>query len=51
MGVVNYFWIDGKLISETRNGVESDYIPDTLGNTIKLVNMSGAAQVYVLALW
>ncbi len=42
MGVVNYFWIDG---------VESDYIPDTLGNTIKLVNMSGAAQVYVLALW
>jgi RHS repeat-associated protein len=42
MGVVNYFCIDGELISETRNGVESDYIPDTLGNTLKLVNMSGA---------
>jgi RHS repeat-associated protein len=42
MGVVNYFCIEGELISETRNGVESDYIPDTLGNTIKLVNMSGA---------
>jgi RHS repeat-associated protein len=42
MGVVNYFCIEGELISETRNGVESDYIPDTLGNTLKLVNMSGA---------
>ena len=40
MGVVNYLTIDGEIVSETRNGVKSDYIPDPLGSTSKLVNTS-----------
>ncbi len=40
MGVVSYLNIDGEIVSETRNGVVSDYIPDPLGSTAKLVNDS-----------
>src|SRR5580658_7602828 len=42
MPVVNYLTIDGEIVSETRNGVKSDYIPDPLGSTSKLVNTSQA---------
>ncbi len=31
----------GRLVSETRSGVESDYLSDTLGSTIGLVNSTG----------
>jgi len=29
-------------VSETRNGVESDYVNDTLGSTIGLLNLAGS---------
>jgi len=32
----------GMVVSETRNGVESDYISDTLGSTIGLMDSAGA---------
>jgi hypothetical protein len=38
MGVVSYLTIDGESVSETRSGVESDYVPDSLGSTIGLLN-------------
>ncbi len=34
MPVVSYLTIDGEVISETRNGVERDYLPDPLGSTV-----------------
>ncbi len=37
---VRYLTIDGEIISETRNGVRSDYIPDPLGSTAALINSS-----------
>lgn len=37
MGVTSYLVIDGEIISETRNGVEADYIPDPLGSTVALI--------------
>jgi len=42
MGVmsVSYLTVDGEILSETRNGVESDYIPDPLGSTAALTNSS-----------
>src|SRR5580658_444139 len=40
MSVVNYLTLDGEIVSETRNGVKTDYIPDPLGSTSKLVNTS-----------
>jgi RHS repeat-associated protein len=39
---VTYTTLDGEIISETRNGVESDYLPDPLGNTVALTNSSQA---------
>jgi RHS repeat-associated protein len=40
MGTVSYLTIGGEIISETRSGVESDYVPDSLGSTIALLNSS-----------
>lgn len=40
MGVTSYLTLDGEILSETRNGVESDYIPDPLGSTSALTNSS-----------
>jgi hypothetical protein len=37
MSVVYTVW-EGRVVSENRGGVESDYIPDPLGNTIALVS-------------
>ena len=37
---VRYLTIDGEIVSETRNGVRSDYIPDPLGSTAALINPS-----------
>ena len=31
---VKYLVIDGEIISENRAGVEHDYVPDSLGNTV-----------------
>jgi hypothetical protein len=40
MGVmsVSYTTINGEIVSENRNGVPSDYIPDALGSTIALLS-------------
>ena len=38
MPVVSYLTIDGEVISETRNGVERDYLPDPLGSTVALLD-------------
>jgi len=38
MGVVNYLTIEGEIVSETRGGVERDYVPDALGSTIALLD-------------
>ena len=38
MPVVSYLTIDGEVISETRNGVERDYLPDPLGSTAALLD-------------
>jgi RHS repeat-associated protein len=35
---VTYTNFNGRIVSETRNGVHSDYLPDTNGNTIGLMN-------------
>ena len=40
MGVTSYLTIDGEILSETRSGIESDYIPDPLGSTAALINSS-----------
>src|SRR5471030_936620 len=33
-----YLTVGGEILSETRSGVRSDYIPDTLGSTTALVS-------------
>jgi RHS repeat-associated protein len=38
MGVVNYSYGNGQLVSETRSGVHSAYCFDALGNTTKLID-------------
>jgi len=38
MPVTSYLTIDGEILSETRSGVEADYIPDPLGSTIALTD-------------
>jgi hypothetical protein len=38
MGVVNYSYGNGQLVSETRAGVHSAYWFDALGNTTKLID-------------
>lgn len=42
MGVMNvsYLTVNGEILSETRNGVESDYVPDPLGSTVALIGAS-----------
>jgi len=44
MGIlsVSYLTVQGEVLSETRSGVESDYIPDPLGSTAALTNSSQA---------
>ncbi len=37
---VRYLTIGGEIVSETRSGVRSDYIPDPLGSTAALINSS-----------
>lgn len=32
--------IDGEIVSETRNGVRKDYVPDPLGSTVALLDAS-----------
>ena len=34
---VTYTTINGEIISENRNGVERDYVPDPLGSTLALL--------------
>ncbi len=38
MGVTSYLTAKGEILSETRNGVESNYIPDPLGSTAALLD-------------
>jgi len=40
MGVTSYLTVNGEILSETRSGVESDYIPDPQGSTVALVDSS-----------
>ena len=42
MGTVRYTVVHGQVISENRNGVRRDYIPDALGNTVALMDSTGA---------
>ena len=37
MGVTSYLTVNGEILSETRNVVESDYVPDPLGSTAALI--------------
>ena len=41
MAVVDYLVVNGILLSETRGGVESDYIADPLGSTAALMSTAG----------
>jgi len=36
-----YMTMDGEIVSETRNGVESNYLPDSLGSTVALLSLTG----------
>jgi RHS repeat-associated protein len=38
MGTVRYTVMDGEIVSENRNGVKRDYVPDPLGSTVALLN-------------
>jgi RHS repeat-associated protein len=38
MGTVRYTVIDGEVMSELRNGVKRDYVPDPLGSTVALLD-------------
>lgn len=38
---VTYATVHGRLVEETRNGVVTEYVPDTLGNVIKTTDESG----------
>ena len=40
MGVTSYLTWEGEILSETRAGVEADYLPDPLGSTAALLNSS-----------
>ena len=40
MGVTSYLTWEGEILSETRSGVESDYLPDPLSSTAALLNSS-----------
>ncbi len=40
MGVTGYLTWEGEILSETRAGVEADYLPDPLGSTAALLNSS-----------
>ncbi len=40
MPVISYLTWEGEILSETRSGVESDYLPDPLGSTAALLNSS-----------
>ena len=40
MGVVSYYTVNGEILSETRDGVERDYLPDSLGSTVALLDSS-----------
>jgi RHS repeat-associated protein len=42
MGVTNYTLFDGEIVSEDREGVLRDYVPDPLGSTIALLDSSQA---------
>ncbi len=37
-----YTVVNGEVLSENRDGVKRDYIPDALGNTIALMDSTGA---------
>ena len=38
MGTVRYTVVNGQVLSENRNGVERDYVTDSLGNTVALLD-------------
>jgi len=38
MGTVRYTVLDGEIVSENRNGVIRDYVPDPLGSTVALLD-------------
>jgi RHS repeat-associated protein len=38
MGVTSYLTVDGEILSETRNGVEHDYVPNPLGSVVALLD-------------
>ena len=38
MGTVRYTVLDGEIVSESRNGVIRDYVPDPLGSTVALLD-------------
>jgi len=40
MGLTSYLTVGGEILSETRNGVESDYVPYPIGSTALLLNSS-----------
>ncbi len=40
MAVTSYLTIAGEIVTETRNGVRADYLPDPLGSTAALTNAS-----------
>ncbi len=40
MAVVTYETVNGEILSETRDGVERDYLPDPLGSTSALLDSS-----------
>ena len=42
MGIVDYLVTNGIILSETRGGVETDYIADPLGSTADLMSTAGA---------
>jgi RHS repeat-associated protein len=46
MGVVNYLTVNGEILSETRNGVERDYMPDPLGSTAALLDSTGITDTF-----
>lgn len=50
MGVVNYTVFDGEIVSENRDGVEHDYVPDPLGSTVALLDNT-QAQTDTFSYW
>lgn len=38
MGTVRYTVVEGEVLSENRNGVKRDYVPDPLGSTVALLD-------------